>query len=320
MELVDRTPQEMAGEFLANGAPSLWPDLPHLDGMAPDRITALPALPYGDPAFSGRLLREQTDTTTTDSSRPPDLVERQLAWLRAALPTWRAGRVHHPLCGPGNYATALHDHGMTSYVGIDAGPAVVDHARRRFAGQDDVRFLLGDALDPALSAPDGAYDTLLLTYDAANFFAPHTLRPFLRALVERLRGGGTVVLDLRLAEDGIRGFDEGRQVHRRRNGSVFRDGPHLLLSEGFVAAGGALLGHRIIAVGEGTEPREPEVFHSVLHVPTAEQLAGHLRSAGLEVSVIGRPFADSSDPNLARHLVAAHRPTPTPHSPPWRQS
>jgi SAM-dependent methyltransferase len=317
MELVDRTPRDMAAEFLEHGARSLWPDLPDLADMAPDRIAALPSLPYGDLAFSGRLLREQTDITTTDSSRPPAVVARQLAWLRAVLPDWRAGRVHHPLCGPGHYTAALREHAMTSYVGVDAGPAVVDHARRRFAGQDDTRFLLGDAADTPSPAADDSYDTLLLTYDAANFFAPHALRELLGSLVRNLRRGGTAVLDLRLVEDGTAGFDEGRQVHRRHAGSVFRDGPHLLLSEGFVAAGGALLGHRIIAVGDGTGGGPAEVFHSVLHVPTAEQIAAHLASAGLEVCVRGRPFAGSADPNLARHLVAARKRHTTPH--PWRQ-
>ncbi|MFI0960792.1 class I SAM-dependent methyltransferase [Streptomyces sp. NPDC021080] len=316
MELVDRTPREITAEFLEHGARSLRPDLPDIAGMDPDDIAALPPLPYGDLAFSGRLLREQTNATTTDSSRPPAVVARQLAWLGAALPNWRAGRVHHPLCGPGNYTAALREHGLTSYVGVDAGPAVVDHARRRFAGQDDTRFLLADAADTALLTADQEYDTLLLTYDAANFFAPHALRALLGPLARNLREGGTAVLDLRLAEDGTAGFDEGRRVHRRRGGSVFRDGPHLLLSEGFVAAGGALLGHRIIAVSDGSDGPPPEVFHSVLHVPTAEQITAHLAAAGLDVCVRGRPFAGSADPNLARHLVAARKPysTPRPHA------
>ncbi|MCT9007407.1 class I SAM-dependent methyltransferase [Streptomyces sp. NPDC054766] len=320
MELVDRTPREIAAEFLEHGAQSLRPDLPDIAGMAPDRIAELPSLPYGDLAFSGRLLREQTDITTTDSSRPPSVVARQLAWLRGVMPDWRAGRVLHPLCGPGHYTAALREHGMTSYVGVDAGPAVVDHARRRFAGRDDTRFLLEDAADTTfLTADHDTYDTLLLTYDAANFFAPHALRELLGSLVRNLRRGGTAVLDLRLVEDGAAGFDEGRQVHRRRAGSVFRDGPHLLLSEGFVAAGGALLGHRIIAVGDGSGGGPPEVFHSVLHVPTAEQITAHLASAGLEVCVRGRPFAGSADPNLARHLVAARKPHTTHRPAPWRQ-
>ncbi|WP_345046332.1 class I SAM-dependent methyltransferase, partial [Streptomyces rameus] len=276
MELVDtashRGAREIAGEFLEHGAPFLWPELPDLGSMPPDRIAALPSLPYGDPAFSARLLREQTDPATTDSSRPPAIVARQLDWLRAELPDWRAGRVHHPLCGPGNYTAALRGHGLTSYVGVDAGPAVVEHARRRFSGQDHIRFVLGDATDPVTTPGTGVrparaepdprrpggppsaapgYDTLLLTYDAANFFAPHALEALLRSLVRGLRPGGTAVLDLRLAEDGTAGFDEGRRVYRRPAGSVFRDGPHLLLSEGFTAAEGALLGHRVVAVADG---------------------------------------------------------------------
>ncbi|WP_345046334.1 hypothetical protein, partial [Streptomyces rameus] len=65
--------------------------------------------------------------------------------------------------------------------------------------------------------------------------------------------------------------------------------------------------------------RPPEVFHSVLHVPTAAQLTARLAAAGLDVCVRGRPFAGSTDPNLARHLVAARK-QPTPHRAlPWRQ-
>ncbi|MDO0925050.1 class I SAM-dependent methyltransferase [Streptomyces sp. TG1A-8] len=319
MELVDATSRGIAREFLVHGAPYLWPGLPEIAGMAPERIAALPALPYGDPVFSARLLREQTDTTTTDSSRPPLVIERQLAWLKAALPDWRAGRVHHPLCGPGHYTAALRRHGMTSYVGVDMSPAVVAHARRSFAGQDDVDFLRGDASDTALLPAGRTCDTLLLTYDAANFFPPRARQSLLGPLVRQLRPGGTAVLDLRLAEDGTAGFDEGRRVHHRPRGSVFRDGPHLLLSEAFAAGGGALLGHRIIAVGDGPDPGPPEVFHSVLHVPTAEQLTAQLAAVGLDVCVRGRPFADSADPNLARHLVVARKRRTTPRSPERRQ-
>ncbi|MFJ2214263.1 class I SAM-dependent methyltransferase [Streptomyces sp. NPDC101062] len=323
MELVDTAAhhgaREIAREFLEHGAPFLWPELPDLAGLPPDRIAALPPLPYGDPQFSAQLLREQTDTTTTDSSRPPAVIEQQLDWLRHELPGWRAGRVYHPLCGPGAYAAALGGHGLTAYVGVDAGPAVVEHARRRFAGQDHVRFVLGDATDPAAPQGEALCDTLLLTYDAANFFAPHAFRGLLGSLVRRLRLGGIAVLDLRLAEDGTAGFDEGRSVHRRRTGSVFRDGPHLLLSEGFTAAHGALLGHRLIAVDDGPGGRPSEVFHSVLHVPTAAQLTAMLTAEGLDICVRGRPFSSSDDPNLARHLVAARKQRTTHRTPPWRQ-
>ncbi|MFI6699017.1 class I SAM-dependent methyltransferase [Streptomyces sp. NPDC050509] len=323
MELVDTAAhhgaREIAREFLEHGAPFLWPELPDLAGLPPDRIAALPPLPYGDPEFSAQLLREQIDTTTTDSSRPPAVIEQQLDWLRHELPGWRAGRVYHPLCGPGAYTAALGGHGLTAYVGVDAGPAVVEHARRRFAGQDHIRFVLGDATDTAAPQGEALCDTLLLTYDAANFFAPSAFRELLGSLVRGLRPGGIAVLDLRLAEDGTAGFDEGRRVYRRRTGSVFRDGPHLLLSEGFTAADGALLGHRLVAVDDGPSGRPSEVFHSVLHVPTAAQLTAALTAEGLDVCVRGRPFASSDDPALARHLVAARKQRTTHRTPPWRQ-
>jgi hypothetical protein len=320
MELDERTSQELSAEFLAHGASSLYPDLPDITAITSEGVAELPSLPYGDPAFSRRLLREQTDTTTTDSSRPPAVLARQLAWLREALPTWRPGAVHHPLCGPGHYATALRPYDVTSYVGVDAGPAVIEHARRGFADEERFTFLLGDAADTAQLPVGRTYDTLLLTYDAPNFFTPHDLRTLLTLLVRRLCVGGTAVLDLRLAEDGTTGFDEGRSVHRRPHGSVFRDGPHLLLTEGFVLDAGAVLGHRIIALGEEPGAGPPEVFHSVLHVPTTDELTEHLSAAGLEVCLIGRPFAGTDDPNLARHLVAARKQRTAPSSRPWRQS
>lgn len=304
--------EEISATFLAWGGPAVLAHLPEIGALGVAEIAALPPLPYGDDGFSRRLLREQTDLATTDSSRPPDLVDRQLTWLRAQLPDWYAGDVLHPLCGPGVWAEVLGAHGATSYLGIDAGPAVVAHARARLAGVPDRHFVLGDATDPAVLPPDQSFDTVLLSYDSFNFFTPLEVQPLLDALVRRLRPGGTLVLDLRLAEDGGAGFDEGRQVQSRPDGSVFRDGPHLLLSEGFIADGGGLVGHRIIALGTGADSSAPDVFHSVLNVPSLDGLTARLKATGLEVQVAGRPFPGTDDPNLRRHLVAARKQDSTP--------
>jgi hypothetical protein len=314
---------DTAESFLRRGASAVISGAPDLQG--PHRVPLaellqLPQLPYAEPAFSSRLLREQLDPGTTDSSRPPAVVARQLDWLFASMgPRWRPRAVHHPLCGPGHYAAELRARGVRRYTGVDAGPSVVGHARRMLGNVPGFAFLNGDAADTGLLPADWEFDTLLLSYDAANFFSPDCLRRMLGPLVARLQEGGAVVCDLRLTEDGTAGFDEGRQVHQRPRGSVFCDGPHLLLSEGFVRDGGSVLGHRLIAVSE-RDPGRPEVFYSVLWVPSAAGITALLGSLGLEVRLIGRPFADSADPahradpNLHRHLVVARKRQPVPPS------
>ncbi|MGW7416026.1 class I SAM-dependent methyltransferase [Streptomyces sp. NPDC054863] len=302
--------QKKAEVFLRSGARAVLPDLPDLTGMTERELSELPPLPFGDAEFSSRLLRAQLDPSTTDSSRPPAVIARQLDWLYALTPRPRA--VHHPLCGPGNYASALHARGVERYLGVDAGPAVIEHAAERFADTPHYDFLRADISQTELLPPDREFDTLLLTYDAANFFSPQRLAELLPPLLERLRDDGTAVFDLLLAEDGSTGFDEGRQVLRRPHGSVFRTGPHLLLSESFVHPGGRVLGHRMIALAEdGTQAAQ--ILHSVLHVLPLDEFRSLLASLGLVVDLVGRPFAGDPDPNLARHLVVARKGRTAPH-------
>lgn len=304
---------DIAEAFMDRGAAAVLDHAPDLVRLDRDQLAALPSLPYSDAGFSRRLLREQLNPATSDSSRPLALIRRQLDWLTGAA-AWQPRSVLHPLCGPGSYAVALRERGVERYTGIDAGPAVVAHAGQRLHGTEGFTFLRGDVTDPGLlgpaqpagtHAPGRGFDSLLLSYDALNFFTPRAAVRMLAPLVDRLHDGGTAVFDVLLAEDGAPGFDDGRRAQLCPRGGLFHARPHLLLSEGFALPDGSAVGHRMIAV-DTHGPRVAGVHHSILMIPTREELTHTLRTAGLRAGLVGRPFHDQNDPNLLRHLVVAH--------------
>ncbi|MGQ4599103.1 methyltransferase domain-containing protein [Nocardia sp. R6R-6] len=299
-------PAELAELFLEHGVSVVIPHAPELSTLSLEQIARLPGLPYADPDFSRRLLRQQLDPGTTDSSRPRPLVARQLEWIRAQLRSdWRPRAVYHPFCGPGTYAAEWRSAGVRRYVGVDLGPAVMQHAEQRFRDDPDIAFLLGDASDPEFLPADYVFDTVLLSYDAMNFHPWRPTQAMVAPLAARLPEGGTLLLDLLVAEDGAAGFDDARQARFEPRGSVFHDGPHHLLSEGLVHRTGAALGHRFIALGP--EPGRPQVFHSILWVPRLGEVRSLLESSGLTVIAAGRPFPATDDPNLNRHTVVARK-------------
>ncbi|GGK16335.1 hypothetical protein GCM10010124_06150 [Pilimelia terevasa] len=296
--------RDLAAGFLAHGARAVLPRLADLSTCTAAELDALPMLPFGSADFSRRLLRQQLDESTNDSSRRADLVAHQLARVFAEPSVALPRAVHHPMCGPGRYAAALATLGVRRYRGVDAAPAVVHHARRncrRLAGYD---FAVGEATAEGSLPPAGVFDTVLLSYDAANFLPPARRTRFTAALADRLPAGGQIIFDLRLREDGPAGFLDGRSVTRRAGGSLFGERDHLLLQEGVSRDGGAVLGHRFLAV-RLQPPHRVSVFHSILWVPSLSEFTADLDAVGLTVTWVAQPFAGLSDPDLQAHLVVA---------------
>ncbi|HET6374160.1 MAG TPA: methyltransferase domain-containing protein [Candidatus Polarisedimenticolia bacterium] len=144
--------------------------------------------------------------------RQADL-ERVRAWLRGEL----SGRsVLEVACGTG-YWTARLAQAAESIVATDAGPEVLEAARRKPCPADRVRFLIADAYD--LGGVPGEFDAAF-----AGFFWSHVpvarIPAFLRSLHGRLgRGARVVLLDNRYVAGSstrLARRDEGGDTYQRR--------------------------------------------------------------------------------------------------------
>lgn len=153
-------------------------------------------LPWNDPAFSARMLREHLDESHGAASRQAAERAAQLDWLWARLALRPGSRVLDLTCGPGLYAVPLAQRGAR-VTGVDFGPAAVAHARQLAAEAgvaEQCAFLEADvrAYDPEAAA----YDAVLFLYGQLAVFPRDEAAALLRKTAAALRPGGRLVVEL----------------------------------------------------------------------------------------------------------------------------
>ena len=98
-----------------------------------DRSISLPwqdgeNIPWHDPAFSKRMLREHLTQEHDLASRRSHTIDAHVQWIHENVLRKRTSRILDLGCGPGLYASRLAAMGH-SIVGIDYSPAAIAYAR-----------------------------------------------------------------------------------------------------------------------------------------------------------------------------------------------
>ena len=153
-------------------------------------------LPWNDPAFSARMLREHLDESHGAASRQAAERAAQLDWLWARLALAPGRRLLDLTCGPGLYAVPLAQRGV-SVTGVDFSPASVAHARQ-LAEAEGVAgrcaFVEADVRDFEPEA--GVYDAALFLYGQLAVFPRDEAAALLAKAARALRPGGRLVVEL----------------------------------------------------------------------------------------------------------------------------
>ena len=169
-------------------------------------------LPWDEPAFSERMLKEHLDQSHGAASRRlPELraqVQRMLEWLE--LPA--GAHLLDVTCGPGLYAAEFARAGL-SVTGVDFSPASIRYAREHCAGlacefvQADVRQVdfgkLADGpaasnvarSDPA-AAEAGKFDAAIYLYGQFTVLRPAESQDVLRRIGQALKPGAPILLEV----------------------------------------------------------------------------------------------------------------------------
>ncbi|MBM3139805.1 MAG: class I SAM-dependent methyltransferase [Chloroflexi bacterium] len=102
-------------------------------------------IPWDDPAFSARMLREHLTQDHDGASRRAASIDAHARWLHDEVLRERASRVLDLGCGPGLYTARLAALGHDC-TGVDFSPASIEHARAQAAGAGPgrARYVLGD--------------------------------------------------------------------------------------------------------------------------------------------------------------------------------
>ncbi|GAA0526190.1 SAM-dependent methyltransferase [Saccharopolyspora subtropica] len=109
-------------------------------------------------------------------------------WLLRQLPE-RGGRVLDVGCGAGQLVGRIAGR-VDAVDAVDLSADMIDHARASLPGADNVRWLIGDVLDPGLDLHPAGYDAV--TAVASLHHMP--LRPALERFAELVRPGGVLAV------------------------------------------------------------------------------------------------------------------------------
>jgi SAM-dependent methyltransferase len=153
-------------------------------------------LPWDEPEFAERMLREHLDQSHGAASRQRPEILRIVGWLWDRLSLHEGARVLDVTCGPGLYAVELARRGCV-VSGIDFSPASIDYARRLVAGagvSDRCSFELRDVR--TMRVAPGSFDAALFLYGQLAVFNRDEAANLLSRCAKALRPGGQLVVEL----------------------------------------------------------------------------------------------------------------------------
>ena len=189
-------------------------------------------LPWHEPAFSERMLREHLDDTHGAASRQAAERKLQLDWLWARLKLQPGDHVFDVTCGPGLYAVELARQGCR-VTGLDFSPAAIAYARD-LARSEGVAarcaFVEQDVRQMGATFQGAGFDAAILLYGQLAVFPQAEARTLLSCIVGALRPGSRLVVEL-LDQDRVDRSDSSWWF--TDDTGLWDDAPFLHLGERF---------------------------------------------------------------------------------------
>jgi SAM-dependent methyltransferase len=178
---------------------------------------------WTDPHLSEQMLRAHLDPTTDAASRPPEAIDRHVAWLVSRFGLGPGRSVLDLGCGPGLYTSHLARTGAC-VVGVDVSRRSLDHARTVALDEGlAIRYLEADYLD----MPDvGRHDLVALIWCDYGALSPAQRTQLLRGVSSVLEPGGHLVFDVH-SRIAFAGQAETVELERDLMGGFWSPDPYI---------------------------------------------------------------------------------------------
>ena len=184
-------------------------------------------IPWHQPDFSERMLREHLSEDHDAASRRSETIDAHIDWIHDHLLKGHAAKILDLGCGPGLYTSRLAQRGHEC-VGIDYSPASIayatDHARahnlRCNYVHEDIR----------LAEYGTGFDLVMLIFGEFNVFRPSDAREILRKAHRALTEGGLLLLEPHTFAAVRTIGTQGSHWYSGERG-LFSDRSHLCLQE-----------------------------------------------------------------------------------------
>lgn len=186
-------------------------------------------IPWNNPAFSQRMLKEHLSDAHDAASRRASVIDRHIDWINSHVLGATPSRILDLGCGPGLYLHRLARLGH-SCIGIDFSPASIAYARESASAESlDCDFIQADVREADFG---DNYGLVMMTFGELNVFREADAREILRKSREALAPGGTLLIEVHTPE-AVQAVGGSAPRWRSSDHGLFSDRPHLLLEESF---------------------------------------------------------------------------------------
>jgi len=186
-------------------------------------------IPWNEPEFSERMLREHLSQKHDLASRRLSVIDAHVEWIHNHMLKCKPAKILDLGCGPGFYTTRLARMGHAC-TGIDFSPASIRYARQHAAGEQlSCTYVHEDIRQADLGT---GFDLVMFVFGELNVFRPAEAEAILRKAGAALVPGGVLLLE---SHRFSAVEDVGKQVPswNAAEEGLFSTTPHLWLQESF---------------------------------------------------------------------------------------
>ncbi len=184
-------------------------------------------IPWDDPDFSARMLKEHLDQNHDLASRRFAKIDEHVAWIHNEVLKRRPTRILDLGCGPGLYTSRLARLGHTC-IGIDYSPASIAYAREQAEREHLSCTYVHDDIRAAEYPVD--FGLVMLLYGELNVFGALDARAIVRKVSQALTCDGAFLVELHTLTAVQRTGQLGCSWYSSKS-RLFSDKPHLCLTE-----------------------------------------------------------------------------------------
>jgi SAM-dependent methyltransferase len=197
-----------------------------LDIVRRSRDEATPEkIPWDDPEFSERMLREHLSQSHDLASRRSETIDAQVGWIDGLVD--REPRMLDLGCGPGLYTQRLTKLGHRC-TGIDFSQASIRYAIEQAETEGlDIEYRQDDVRSAEYGGP---YDLVMMLFGEFNVFSKEDSRTIARKAREALAPGGHLLLEHQTLDCVRKEGEQGPRWYSMESG-LFSDQPHIVLEE-----------------------------------------------------------------------------------------
>jgi ubiquinone/menaquinone biosynthesis C-methylase UbiE len=183
-------------------------------------------IPWDDPAFSRRMLKEHLSQKHDAASRRTATIKKHVDWIHGSVLGGKPSRILDLCCGPGLYTARLAALGHACH-GIDFSPASIDYAVKHAPAS--CSYTLGDIRTMDFGSD---YNLVMFIFGEFNVFRPEDARLILDKAYAALCPGGNLLLEVSTFDALYETGNQPATWYTAEN-ELFADEPYLCLMESF---------------------------------------------------------------------------------------